>query len=589
MGSRSCGAPTASLKAGSGIGDSPSNLDQVADEPAPSPPLIARGATWSYIDDGSNQGTAWRDPAFDDSGWSQGAAQLGYGDGDEETVVSFGASSSNKYITTYFRHTFTVNGTASLPALELGLIRDDGAVIYLNGNELRRDNLPGGTISYTTPASSAIGGTSEGIFYVTAVDPALLLEGENVIAVEIHQANITSSDISFDLELYEPQPSGGGDGFDHLVRIGGLEPNTTYYYQVGTAQGEVLAGGDAEHHFITLPTPGSTQPLRLWVLGDSGTADNNARAVRDAYLGLSSIEKPADALLMLGDNAYTTGTDTEYQNAVFQNMYEDILRNRVLWSTQGNHDVGAYFNVFDLPVAGEAGGVASGTEDYYSIDYGNVHLICLSSQDLSLCSDPDSLMYQWLNADLLATTQPWIIAYWHHPAYTKGSHDSDNAGDSSGRMEDMRTIALPILEAGGVDLVLSGHSHSYERSMFINGHYGLAASFDAGHHVVQTGDGDPSGDGAYVKNSEDGAVYITAGSSGKIAGVSQHNAMQIWLNNLGSVIIDVDNDKMDVRFLRELGPDPDRRCLPDHQEPRPGSRSAGARPDELGERACGRR
>ncbi|MGI9245065.1 MAG: metallophosphoesterase, partial [Verrucomicrobiales bacterium] len=520
------------------FGDSPANLDRVVDEPVPPTPLIARGATWSYLDDGSDQGTAWADPAFDDSGWSQGAAQLGYGDGDEETVVSFGSNSSSKHITTYFRHTFTVTDAASIPALELGLNRDDGAVVYLNGIELRRDNLPAGAIGSGTLASSAIGGSSETIFYVTTVDPALLLEGANVIAVEIHQANATSSDISFNLELYEPQPSGGGDGFDHLVRLGGLDPDTTYYYQIGTAQGEVLAGGDSDYHFVTLPNPGSTQPVRIWALGDSGTKDDNARSVRDAYLALSAIEQPADALLMLGDNAYSNGTDSEYQDAVFQDMYEDILRNRVLWSTQGNHDLGAYFDIFDLPIAGEAGGVASGTEDYYSVDYGNVHLICLSSQDTNLCSDPNSLMYQWLSADLLATTQPWIIAYWHHPAYTKGSHDSDNAGDSGGRMEDMRSIALPILEAGGVDLVLSGHSHSYERSMFINGHYGQSASFDSATHVVQVGDGDPVGDGAYTKNSEDGAVYITAGSSGKISGVDQHAAMQIWLNNLGSVIID---------------------------------------------------
>ncbi|MFT5857404.1 MAG: hypothetical protein ACI8XO_004665, partial [Verrucomicrobiales bacterium] len=313
-------------------GDSPSNLDQVVDEPLAPPAFIDRGATWKYLDDGSNQGTAWRDPAFDDSSWSQASAQLGYGDGDEATVVSSGPS-TNKFTTTYFRHSFTVSDAASVTDLEIGLLRDDGAVIYLNGTELRRDNMPGGTISSTTFASGAIGGTNEAIFFVSAVDPALLLEGTNVIAVEIHQANLTSSDISFDLELYKPQLGGGGDGFDHLVRIGGLNPNTTYYYQVGTTQGELLAGGSPDHHFVTLPTPGTTQPVRIWALGDSGTADANARSVRDAYLGLAAIEQPADFLLMLGDNAYTTGTDTEYQNAVFQNMYEDILRNRVLWST----------------------------------------------------------------------------------------------------------------------------------------------------------------------------------------------------------------------------------------------------------------
>src|SRR5829696_1491244 len=88
--------------------------------------LIPTGATWKYLDNGSDQGTGWRAPAFSDSGWASGAAQLGYGDGDETTVVSYGPDSANKYITTYFRRSFTVPDASVYQSTSLRLLRDDG-------------------------------------------------------------------------------------------------------------------------------------------------------------------------------------------------------------------------------------------------------------------------------------------------------------------------------------------------------------------------------------------------------------------------------------------------------------------------------
>ncbi len=345
-----------------------------------------------------------------------------------------------------------------------------------------------------------------------------------------------------------------GEGTDHLVRLEFLTPNTKYFYQIGTDQGTVLTGGDTEHYFYTNPYIQVAQPVRIWAIGDSGTANTNAQMVRDAYIELATTEKKADLWLMLGDNAYNTGTDGEYQNAVFD-MYPTILRNTILWSTQGNHDYASnsYYNVFDLPTTGEGGGLASGTEQYYSFDYANIHFICLNSEISSLSSGSNNAMYSWLQDDLLNTSQDWIIAYFHHPPYTKGSHDSDNFSDSGGKLFYMRENALPILEAGGVDLVLCGHSHSYERSFFINGHYGTSDTFYSPTHVAQSGNGKVGGDGAYMKTSTIGTVYIVGGSSGKVSGtLTQHNAMQAWLKNLGSVVIDVNGLTMNVSFLREL-------------------------------------
>lgn len=125
------------------------------------------------------------------------------------------------------------------------------------------------------------------------------------------------------------------------------------------------------------------------ILGDSGTANADAAVVRDAYKTYTG-SRGTDVWLMLGDNAYPNGTDDEYQKAVFD-MYAHILSQFVLWPTLGNHDgqtadsdtQGAtYYEIFSLPTTGEAGGVASATEAYFSFDYGNIHFICLESYNI---------------------------------------------------------------------------------------------------------------------------------------------------------------------------------------------------------------
>lgn len=163
--------------------------------------LIEAGSTWKYLDNGTNQLDAWRQPGFDDTSWQSGTAQLGYGNNGEATTVSFGPASNNKYITTYFRSSFDVQDIHEITALTMGIVRDDGAVIYLNGTELERPNMPTGQINYLTRANGAVGGADESRFFDFIIDSNLLVEGSNEIAVEIHQANPSSSDISFDFRL----------------------------------------------------------------------------------------------------------------------------------------------------------------------------------------------------------------------------------------------------------------------------------------------------------------------------------------------------------------------------------------------------
>jgi hypothetical protein len=170
-------------------------------QPAAAAVLVPTGATWKYLDNGSDQGSAWRNPAFNDALWPANAAQFGYGDGGEATVVSYGPIATNKYITTYFRHAFDVADPSSYAGVTISLLRDDGAVVYLNGREVFRSNMPGGAIAYRTPASANIGGADESTFYPTAISATNLASGRNLLAVEIHQASTNSSDVSFDLEL----------------------------------------------------------------------------------------------------------------------------------------------------------------------------------------------------------------------------------------------------------------------------------------------------------------------------------------------------------------------------------------------------
>jgi hypothetical protein len=161
--------------------------------------LVPRGSVWRYRADGTDQGTAWRGVAFDDGGWPAGPAQLGFDEGDEATRIP-GGPSNNRYPTVYFRHEFDIDDPAAYDRLQFKLLRDDGAVVHVNGEEAFRSNMPPGEVSYTIWASDAASDEEEDAFFSYEVDAGFLRAGTNVIAVEIHQATATSSDLSFDLE-----------------------------------------------------------------------------------------------------------------------------------------------------------------------------------------------------------------------------------------------------------------------------------------------------------------------------------------------------------------------------------------------------
>ncbi|QQR73043.1 MAG: metallophosphoesterase family protein [Holophagales bacterium] len=346
---------------------------------------------------------------------------------------------------------------------------------------------------------------------------------------------------------------------EHRVALSGLLPDHLYYYSIGSSTG-VLAGGDAAHAFRNAPGAGSTRSLRLWAFGDGGLPTEQALAVRDAYLADPGNES-TDAWLLLGDNGYTTGTDAELQAGLFTPFAAPLART-ALWPVLGNHDAvssdsatqtGPFFDSFSLPRLGESGGVPSGTEAYYAFDLGEAHFVALDTADSDLT--PGGAMLTWLIADLTRNTKPWVVAFFHHPPYTKGSHDSDNPADSEGRMIAVRTQVLPILECFGVALVLSGHSHAYERSFLLAGHFGDSTTFSP-TMMLDAGDGDPSGDGAYLRarRASGGTVYAVAGAVAfGGSGPLDHPAMARSLPNAGSLVLDITGNQLLARYLDVTG------------------------------------
>ena len=338
---------------------------------------------------------------------------------------------------------------------------------------------------------------------------------------------------------------------DHVVTVTGLAAGQRYYYATGSSA-TVLAGGDETYFFETLPAPTQAAEVTIWALGDSGRSSPNQFVVRDAMLAALGGEAP-DMMLHLGDLAYNFCTDGEVSDHLL-GVYEQTLRHTPLWPAVGHHEwfnndviaqTGPYYRTFELPVNAESGGWPSQTESYYSFDYGTVHVVCLAS--IGVPVEPGSVMLQWIEMDLAAANADWVIVFFAHGPYSKGTHDSD----TDSWMTAMREVVLPVLEAHGVDLVLSGHSHNYERSHLVDGAYDTPTTAEG--HILDAGDGRPDGDGVYCKspgmNPHEGTVYVIAGhaASGALAG--DHPLMAVQNSLHGSCLVRIAGDELTVQNI----------------------------------------
>ena len=163
--------------------------------------VLPAGSTWSYWDGADSPGEGWTERDFDDGAWSSGAAPLGYGD-PVTTTISYGPDSNDKHLTAWFRTRFTLaEGRGELAGIDLSLRVDDGAAIYIDGIEVVRANLPDGELTADTAAASTVSGTTEETYSTYRLDATTLSEGDVVVAVEVHQASGTSSDLVMDLAV----------------------------------------------------------------------------------------------------------------------------------------------------------------------------------------------------------------------------------------------------------------------------------------------------------------------------------------------------------------------------------------------------
>ncbi len=504
--------------------------------------------------------------------------------------------------TSYFTK-FVDGGARGFANLRLKVFANDAAYVYLNGELIgQAGSFPEGATDVWNQLSTNSAGMTDVDLSGLVVPP-----GPNLLALSVHQDGNSSSTLGVEVLLTGDVDDGGDlhivrgpyleqlgqdqvtlsfqtdvpsyyavllgtslrdlaervqdDTLDvnHRVSLMSLTPNTKYYYQIFAKDGDghTTSTRPGElYTFQTAPEAGTLPaPMRIWAVGDTGYGWSGSqgqrgsypRSVYDAYRG-THLDERTHVWLLLGDNAYAEDGQTyddQLQDALFT-MYQGLLENATMWSTRGNHDgtvdtePDSYCDVFSFAQAvnGRLGGVRSDNSLYFACDYGNVHFVCLDSWD-----DPNSDdMLAWREDDLGATTQDWIVAFFHHAPYSFGAYNSD----VTCQMVDLRHRFVPMLEAHGVDLVLCAHSHTYERSLFIHGHYGTnyddpnqmdsetfnPALTSAGGNVVQDGNGsdvggvdasgnfvEGDGDGVYRKaagQGGQGAVYVVCGSGSSL-------------------------------------------------------------------------
>jgi acid phosphatase type 7 len=588
----------------------------------------------------------WRNLPFNDKGWKNGPAEFGYGKGMERTAIHFGANPANKFITTYFRKNVNISNTALYQTIRLNAYIDDGAVIYVNGAEVARVNMQGrptyssladyaddngnALSTFNLPAAAfvnganeiaaevhqASAGSSDLVFDLELIaipastigtqvaepdiirGPYLQMVNENAITIKWLTSAPNTSRVKYGANenALKNTVSDKKSTADHEIRITGLKPDTKYYYSIGSRNS--ILKGSYRNYFTTAPPVNTTRKIRIGVFGDPGTGSIMQKNSRDNYLKLKGNYNNAEMVIMLGDNAYDAGTENEH-NAHFFNIYNNnIFDNHVVFPVPGNHEYAndatraadhniPYFHIFTVPAHAESGGLASGTPHYYSYNYGNIHFIMLDSYGI----DGGSRLYEdtangpqavWLKADLAANAgkHKWTIACLHHPPYTNGSHTSDNETD----LIQIRRKITPILERFGVDVVLAGHSHVYERSFLIKDHIGFSESFNKGTApggtAVSLSNARYDGSVPIKKTSADtnasnstcpyftidsvykhGTVYVVAGSAGQVNSNNTNTYPLFYTRNQansnggesGALYLEIQDNRLDAKFVGNSG------------------------------------
>ena len=353
-------------------------------------------------------------------------------------------------------------------------------------------------------------------------------------------------------QLYSDSSTDG-----HQLTITNLIPGSRYLYRISTPCRRIAAGPGVA--FQTAPLLSSYRSIRTWVLGDSGTGNQHAYAVREGALRCCKGKAP-DIILMLGDNAYEKGSRFDHHRGLFL-PYREQLWSALLCPALGNHDTITratepehflFEEIFSVyPRVEVENTFAVRRRTFYSFNWSNIHFVCLDSNAASISNQ--LAVISWLKQDLQGSKdQDWLIAYWHHSPYSFGHHDSDEEQESTV----MRTTFLPLLEEYGADLILTGHNHAYGRTDLIYRHYDEGRTFVAARHVIA-----PLGTNVNatvrkprIRGTGQGTVYVVLGCSGKLESKSlDHPAMTMKLNVYGSLLLDVDRLRLKCTFVDHMG------------------------------------
>ncbi|MFH2007608.1 MAG: metallophosphoesterase [bacterium] len=451
---------------------------------------VSEGYPLSYLPGTGPPDALWTEPDFVPGGqWvdSPSGFGIGYGDGDDNTVLS---GMQNSYVTVYVRATFTAGlEIGALTHLELGAWFDDGFVAYLNGVEIARSSVPAGALAFDTTANVGHEATDGEVVF--SVDPGLLLPGDNVLAVEVHNVDPGSSDLSFIPTLwgYDSPPEdaeitvgpylqrlgrrgvfvcwetdiaapsqisiGAGQNPDqvledptettrHEFAVSGLFPAQTYSYRVESAR---LPSATGVFHTET----DAADPYRFVVYGDTRSNHDDHRSVVDRIVA----EAPA-FLVHTGDLVGDGELDTQW--TTFFDVEAALLLDVPLYPTLGNHEGNGarYLELFAPP-----DDLSPTVENYYAYTYATTAFLIVDLYRSSFA--PGSDQYNWLETTLQGfAADPAVhlrFVALHGGPYDSGPHGSNLS---------VRSDLVPLFEANGVDAVFSGHDHMYERST-VNG------------------------------------------------------------------------------------------------------------------------
>lgn len=475
--------------------------------------LVRIGESWRYrlgTNEASSPVTAWRESAFDDSGWFEAPSGFTTMTDSDNVESTFWTQTVPPCRSAFLRHTFTLTNPPSVKWLILRLDYNDGFVAYLNGQEIARRGLTNNLVLYDDFADYHLGGTAEE-FDVSAFTN-LLVQGLNVLAIQVHtsaenpvpfpnslrlvpelRANFqrgpivqntstnrnlitwrtpipTDSSVEFGTSpSLGSQVSGVPPDTEHVIALTGLLPDTVYWYRISSTVGAVAAVSPI-FSFRTLKVEGD---LSFCVVGDTEASSGKA-----LYRVAETLEtNAADLVFNLGDVIYP---HFEFGRTDFRflSVYERKMRFTPFFFTLGNHDIDGvdrdlpYLETFHLPT-----NPVSGTEHYYSFDHGDAHFVSLFVPTLLQIPElaaysltNGSPQYGWLTNDLASSSKPWKFLFLHAPVIDSGNHryDDENSNNTYDRLE-LQELLLPVARRYGVQIIFSGHDHDYERSNPTNG------------------------------------------------------------------------------------------------------------------------